>query len=114
MIRLMGSVFGIAVTGALFKALETNRLTDLLTGAGARLSTSERPEVQCLLSGSESAEEKLRGLVPEVAEQVELVVREAFTFAFDGAMLLCTVLSILGVLAAFLVAGTTSGTKRAE
>jgi hypothetical protein len=33
------------------------------------------------------------------------VVREAFVYAFDGAMLLCMAVSLVGVLAAFLVGG---------
>jgi hypothetical protein len=60
MVRLMGAVFDVAATGALFKALENDKLAGLLTAAGANL---------------------------------------------DGAMLLCMVVSAVGVLASFLVAG---------
>lgn len=104
MIRLLGSVFGVAVTGALFKALENDRLAELLTAAGASLDASDQSEIQGLLSGSEAAEARLSQLTPEVAEQIEEVVREAFVYAFDGAMLLCMAVSIVGVLASFLIA----------
>ncbi len=105
MVRLMGAVFGVAVTGALFKALENARLTSVLAAAGADLDSSDRAEVRGLLSGSQAAERSLGKLAPEVADRVERVVSEAFVYALDGAMLLCLVVSVLGVLASFLVAG---------
>lgn len=51
--------------------------------------------------------EKLTRIAPGVARQIEQVVREAFVYAFDGAMLLCMAVSVAGVLAAFLVASKT-------
>jgi EmrB/QacA subfamily drug resistance transporter len=105
MIRLVGAVFGVALTGALFKTLENNRLTELLATSGAKLEASDRADIRGLLSGSDAAEDKLAQLAPSVAGQVERVVREAFVHAFDGAMLLCMAVSLVGVLAAFLVAG---------
>jgi len=105
MIRLVGAVFGVAVTGALFKALENARLTELLAASGAHLDASDRAEIKGLLSGSAAAEDKLSHLAPTVAGQVDRVVREAFVHAFDGAMILCLAVSLAGVLAAFLVAG---------
>ena len=107
MIRLVGAVFGVAVTGALFKAMENYKLVDLLVASGANLDASDRAEVRGLLSGSDAAENKLAQLAPSVAEQVDRVVREAFVHAFDEAMLLCMAVSMVGVLAAFLVAGKT-------
>jgi hypothetical protein len=105
MIRLVGAVFGVALTGALFKTLENNKLTELLATSGAKLEASDRADIRGLLSGSDAAEDKLAQLAPSVAGQVERVVREAFVHAFDGAMLLCMAVSLVGVLAAFLVAG---------
>ncbi len=105
MVRLAGAVFGVAVTGALFKAMENDRLTELLTASGANLGASDHREIRGLLSGSAAAEDKVVRLAPDVAEQVERVVREAFVYAFDGAMVLCMAVSIVGVGAAFLVAG---------
>jgi EmrB/QacA subfamily drug resistance transporter len=105
MIRLVGAVFGVAVTGALFKTMENSKLAELLSASGARLSASDRAEIRGLLSGSAAAENRLSRLAPGAADQVERVVREAFVYAFDGAMALCLAVSLAGVLAAFLVAG---------
>lgn len=55
MVWLMGAVFGVAIAGALFKALENSRLAELLTSSGADLDTSERAEIRGLLSCSEAA-----------------------------------------------------------
>ena len=107
MIRLLGAVFGVAVTGALFKAMENNRLAELLAASGAKLSASDHAEIRGLLSGSGAAKKELARLAPSVAEQVDRVVREAFVYAFDGAMLLCMAISLVGALTALLVAGKT-------
>jgi hypothetical protein len=105
MIRLLGAVFGIAVTGALFKVMENAKLAELLTASGANLDASDRAEIRGLLSGSDAAENKLTRIAPNVADEIERLVREAFVHAFDGAMLLCVAVSLVGVIAAFLVAG---------
>jgi EmrB/QacA subfamily drug resistance transporter len=107
MIRLIGAVFGVAVTGAVFKTMENNKLTELLAASGANLDASDRTEIKGLLSGSAAAEAKLSRLAPGVADQVDRLVRVAFVHAFDGAMVLCLAVSLAGVLAALLVAGKT-------
>jgi predicted MFS family arabinose efflux permease len=103
---------GVAVAGALFKALENGRLAELLAAAGASLDASERAEIRRLLSGSAAAEAELARLAPSVAGQVDRVVREAFVYALDGAMLLCMFVSVAGVLAAFLVAERVSRSEQ--
>jgi MFS family permease len=67
------------------------------------LDASDRVEIWGLLSGSEAAERKVAELAPAVADEVERVVREAFVYAFDGAMILCALVSVAGVVASFLV-----------
>jgi EmrB/QacA subfamily drug resistance transporter len=113
MVRQLGVVFGVAVPGALFKALENKKLAELLTAAGARLDASDRSEIRGLLSGSEAAERKVTELAPAVADQVERVVREAFVYAFDGAMVLFALVSVAGVMASFLVVGGAPQEKHA-
>jgi hypothetical protein len=112
MIRLVGAVFGVAVTGALFKERENGKLAELLAESGAKLDSADRAEIRGLLSGSEAAEEKLTRIVPAVARQIEQVVREALVYAYDGAMLLYIAVSVAGVLAVFLVASKTPQPQR--
>ncbi|MCO8246531.1 MULTISPECIES: MFS transporter [unclassified Haladaptatus] len=103
MVRLLGAVFGVAVTGALFKTLENEKLAELLVKAGAALDASDRQEIKGLLSGSDAAETTLKHLAPEVESQVERIVHVAFVSAFGRAMLLCMAVSILGVIAAYFI-----------
>ena len=112
MIRLLGAVFGVAMVGALFKALENAKLAELLAAAGASLDASERTEIKGLLSGSDAAEDKLSQLAPSVAEGLERVVREAFVYALDGTMLLCMAVSVMGALAALLVSERTASSEQ--
>ena len=114
MVRQLGVVFGVAVPGALFKALENSKLAELLSTAGASLNASDQAEIRGLLSGSEVAEAELARLAPSVAEQIEHIVSEAFVYAFDGAMLLCMLVSIVGVLASSLAAGGASRPKGSD
>ena len=102
-IRMISLVFGVAVTGALFKTLEKRKLFDLFAAAGRNLTLAERAEVKGLLSGSVDAQAKLAALVPEAAHQVEGIVRSAFVHGLDGVMVLCLVLSLVGVASALLV-----------
>lgn len=105
MVRLLGAVFGVTTTGALFKAMENGKLTELLAASGANLDASDRAEIRGLLSGSAAAEQRLSRFAPAATQSIERVVREAFVHALDGAMLLCMFVSVAGVLASFLVAG---------
>ncbi|WP_247002266.1 MFS transporter [Halosolutus gelatinilyticus] len=114
MIRILGVVFGVAIGGALFKALESRRLASLLADAGAGLGASERTEIRGLLSGSSAAEAKVRQLSPEVAGQVEEIVREAFVYGFDGAMVLCAIVAIVGIAGALLVAEDDPESERSD
>ncbi len=103
MLILLGVVFGVAIGGALFKTLENERLARLLTSAGANLDPSDRAEIHGLLSGSDAAKAKLVQLAPEIARQVDQIVRESFVFGFNWTMILCTVVAIIGVLVAVFV-----------
>jgi hypothetical protein len=114
MMRQLGVVFGVAVPGALFKALENSKLTELLSTAGASLNASDQAEIRGLLSGSEAAEVELARFAPDITEQIERVVSEAFVYALDGTMLLCMLVSIVGVLASLLAAGGAPRSKQAD
>ena len=101
-IRMMAVVFGVAATGAVFKALEHTRMVELVARAGRQLSEADRDEVRALVSGSDAAQVKLATLVPEVARRVEAIVNEAFVHALDCTMLLCLALALAGMVSALL------------
>jgi hypothetical protein len=99
-IRMIAIVFGVAVTGVLFKTLEKVKIFDLFTQAGRSLTAAERSEVHGLLSGSVDAQTRLAALKPEAAHQVEAIVRGAFVYGLKSAMILCLAMSLLGALSA--------------
>ena len=101
-IRMMAVVFGVAATGAVFKALEHTRMVELVARAGRQLSEADRDEVRALVSGSDAAQAKLATLAPEVARRVEAIVNEAFVHALDCTMLLCLALALAGMVSALL------------
>jgi hypothetical protein len=102
----------VAVTGALFKTLEKRKLFDLFAAAGRNLTLAERAEVKGLLSGSVDAQAKLAALVPEAAHQMEGIVHGAFVHGLDGVMVLCLVLSLVGVASALLVSEKKAGQNK--
>ena len=60
----------------------------------------------------EHDQRKLAAKFKAVADEVERVVRGAFVYAFDGAMLLCMAMSVASVLAALLVVGKRTQPQR--
>ena len=104
-VRMMAIVFGVAITGALFKILEKNKMFELFAAVGRQLTNAERSEVKGLLSGSVTAQAKLAALAPSAAREVQRIVLDSFVHALNGVMILCLVLSILGIGSALLVRG---------
>ena len=102
-IRMLAIVFGVAVGGVLFKVLEKAKIFDLFAEAGRSLTLAERSEIHGLLSGSVDAQAKLAALAPDAASHVESVVKRAFVYGLDGAMILCIAVSLLGVLSSLMV-----------
>ncbi len=101
-IRMVALVFGIAVTGLVFKTFENDGYEEATTAAGGSLSSSELGEVQGLLSGSDEAAERLAALSPSVASQVEDVVRFAFTDGLRAAFVFNAVVALLGAAGALI------------
>jgi hypothetical protein len=104
--------YTVSTTGGMQAIPEAKAGAASVAASGANLDSSDRAEIRGLLSGSEAAQEKLARIAPGVARQIEEVVRKAFVYAFDGAMLLCMAMTVAGVLAAFLVASKTSHPQR--
>jgi MFS family permease len=101
-IRMVALVFGIAVTGLVFKTFENDGYEEATSAAGGSLSSSELGEVQGLLSGSDEAAERLAQLSPSVASQVEDVVRFAFTDGLRAAFVFNAVVALLGAAGALI------------
>ena len=100
--RQLGSTLGIAVAGAAFQAIESRGLSAALHGH-ADLDTERAALVRALFSGSADARATLADLAPALHGEVDAVATAVFDAAFRGAMLLCAVVSLAGVLVALSV-----------
>ena len=101
-IRMIALVFGIAVTGVAFKFFETRGYDTAVADAGGSLSSSDKTEIQGLISGSDEAAQKLTELSPQAASQVEDIVRIAFADGLTAAFILNLVVALIGAAGALL------------
>ena len=88
------------------RALQYNRLADLLAAAARRSGAAERTEIGGLLSGSPDAVTALARLATAAAAEVEQIVRSSFDHGFQAGMILCAALSLAGVAVAMIATGT--------
>ena len=74
-VRLMGIIVGLAISGALFKALENNSLVSSFEkAANQTLTSADKTQIRGLLSGSDDAVHKLSTLAPQLRGQMESIV----------------------------------------
>lgn len=100
-VRLMGIIVGLALSGALFKALENDALVSSFQKAANRtLSGGDKAEIRGLLSGSDAAIHQLATLAPQLRNQVEGIVNKAFVHGLRGVMILSIAACILSIPAA--------------
>ena len=108
-VRLMGIIVGLALSGALFKALENDALVSSFEKAANRsLTSGDKSEIRALLSGSDAAVHKLATLAPSLHTQVEDIVNGAFVHGLRGVMFLSVAACIVSIPAALW------GRKRAD
>lgn len=100
-VRLMGIIVGLAISGALFKALENDALVSSFEKAANKaLTSADKAEIRGLLSGSDDAVHKLATLAPHLKNQVEAIVNNAFVHGLRGVMILSVVACVISVPAA--------------
>ena len=68
-IRMVGLAVGVALTGVLVRGLEYDRLTDLLSAAGATIGAAERAEIP-VCSRARRKRSALARLAPAAEAQV--------------------------------------------
>jgi EmrB/QacA subfamily drug resistance transporter len=95
--RQVGSLFGLAAAGAVFKVAEQRALTHHLSSAGVHLRPGARHDVTTAISGSADAERRLRDLAPTLVREVEHLVDVVFTSAFRVTMLTLALITALGI-----------------
>jgi EmrB/QacA subfamily drug resistance transporter len=97
----LGSTLGVAVTGAVFQELQTERTVTLVGDAGAEVGRETAQQLSGVLSGSPSGERALEQVSDHAdAGAVETAIREAFVSALGTSLMLSAALILLGALVA--------------
>jgi len=101
LVRLMGIIVGLALSGAMFKGVENRSLVSSFeTASGKALSSADKAEIRGLLSGSDAAVHKLATLAPQLKTEVEAIVNKAFVHGLHAVMILSIVVCALSIPAA--------------
>ena len=96
----LGATLGVAVTGAIFSELQTQRTVDLVGDAGVDVSRSQAQELEGILAGTPGAKHALDDLAGSDASAVEHAVREAFVSALGTSLKISAALVLIGIVLA--------------
>jgi EmrB/QacA subfamily drug resistance transporter len=93
----LGATLGVAVTGAIFNELQTERTVSLSGDQGVHISRSQAQDLDGLLAGASGAQQTLQKIAGGKSKQVEEAVREAFVDALGISLKLSAVLIAVGL-----------------
>ena len=96
----LGATLGVAVTGALFQELQTQRTVTYVGAAGAEIGREQAQQLAGVLAGSPGGERTLEQIAGGHPQAVEEAVREAFVSALGTSLEVSGVLVVLGALLA--------------
>lgn len=93
----LGATLGVAVTGALFQELQTQRTVEKVGQAGVGIGRAEAQELVGVLAGSPHGEKTIAAVAGGHVKAVEEAVREAFVSALGTSLELSAFLVLVGV-----------------
>ena len=96
----LGATLGVAVTGAIFSELQTQRTVDLAGDAGVQVSRDQALELEGVLAGTPGAKHTLDSLAGSDTSAVEHAVREAFVSALGTSLKISAALVLVGIVLA--------------
>ncbi len=96
----LGATLGVAVTGALFQELQTQRTVTDVGAAGVEIGREQAQQLSGVLAGSPGGERTLDQIAGGHPQAVEAAVREAFVSALGTSLRISGVLVVLGALLA--------------
>jgi EmrB/QacA subfamily drug resistance transporter len=100
--RILAASLGLALLGALFSHLQQDRLHDELVKRGARVTASDRRDLDGVLAGSDSARAAAHRLPPRALVAVDDIARDTFSYALANAMWVMVVLAFIGLVLTWL------------
>jgi EmrB/QacA subfamily drug resistance transporter len=96
----LGATLGVAVTGAIFTELQTQRTIDLVGDAGVKIGRDQAQELEGVLAGTPGAKHTLDQLSGSDTGAVEHAVREAFVSALGTSLKISAALVLVGIVLA--------------
>jgi EmrB/QacA subfamily drug resistance transporter len=93
----LGATLGVAVTGAIFNELMTERTVARVAETGVTVSPGQAQQLDGVLAGATGAQRTLEQLAGGRAEAVRAAVREAFVDALGTSLKLSAALIVLGL-----------------
>lgn len=105
--RAVGATIGLAVTAAVFKAVEQRRITDLVEASPSGGASPDDVGLAALLPAAPHSLAAIKRIVPEVAGEVNEVARSAVVSGTRAAMVVVVIASLSGAVIALRV-----GTRR--
>jgi hypothetical protein len=96
----LGATLGVAVTGAIFSELQTQRTVELVDDAGVKIDSDTAQELEGVLSGTPGAQHALDKLAGSDTSGVENAVREAFVSALGTSLKISAALVAVGIVLA--------------
>ena len=96
----LGATLGVAVTGAIFTSLQTNRTIDLVGEAGVTITGEQAEKLDGILAGTSGATSTLDKLAGADVQAVTDAVREAFISALGTSLKLSAALIAVGAVLA--------------
>jgi EmrB/QacA subfamily drug resistance transporter len=99
----MGATLGVAVTGAIFNELQTERTVSQAKAAGVAVSRGKAQTLDGLLTGTPGARQSLHQLAGAKSAAVEHGVREAFVSALGTSLKLSAALIAAGLVLAIVL-----------
>jgi EmrB/QacA subfamily drug resistance transporter len=99
----IAAVLGVAISGAVYSEEQEHKVAQELAAIGLHLSSATQKNLLGLLAGAPSAKHELAKFAAPERKQITAAVHEGFVFGIARAMLLCAIVSIVGVVLAALL-----------
>lgn len=94
----LGATLGVAVTGAIFNELQTERTISRSDALGVDITRTQAQQLDGLLAGASGAKQSLDKIAGDQAAAVEHAVREAFVDALGTSLKLSAALIAIGLI----------------
>lgn len=93
-------VLGVAISGAVFSEGQEHKVAQQIADTGIQMSAATEKNLMGLLAGAPSAKHALATYSPVDQARITQAVHEGFVFGISRALVLCAIISVIGVVLA--------------